>query len=81
MWIREETTMASLVAHIGLGGIAGAAGAVVGGLTVLALRVVFTRRASAREQIRQLGIVGATKRALFDLPQSELNFSGKRATG
>lgn len=72
--------MASLLAHIGLGGIAGAAGAVLGGLIVLALRVIFTSRARARTEIRELGIVGAAKRALFDLPQSELDLSKKRAT-
>jgi hypothetical protein len=72
--------MASLVIHIGLGGITAAAGALVGGMTLLAMRILFTPpvRARARAEIRELGIIGATKRALFEISQPELELRDKR---
>jgi hypothetical protein len=74
--------MASLLIHIGVGGVVGASGALVGGLTVLGLRMFLTKRARAwhLERIRQIGLVQAAKQALFDVPQPELDFR-KRATG
>jgi hypothetical protein len=75
--------MTSLLMHIGVGGVVGAAGALFGGLIVVGLRLFVTKRARARqmERIRQIGIVGATKQALFDVPEPELDFSGRRASG
>jgi hypothetical protein len=74
--------MASLLIHIGLGGLVGAGGALVGGLIVLSLRVLLTREVRARqlEKIRQIGILGTTKQALFEVRQPELDFNKHPAT-
>jgi hypothetical protein len=63
--------MASLLIHIGLGGMVGAGGALVGGLVILCLRVLLSKnlRIEQRERIRQIGVVGAAKQALFEVPQ------------
>jgi len=72
--------MASLLTHIGLGGLAGAAGALFGGLVVLGLRMFLSKQARARqrERIRQIGIIGATKQALFEVSEPELDFSHRK---
>jgi hypothetical protein len=74
--------MASLLIHIGVGGVVGASGALIGGLIVLGLRTFLTKRARARnlEMIRQIGLLEACRHQLFDEPQPELDFR-KRATG
>lgn len=74
--------MASLLIHIGVGGVVGAIGALAGGLTLLGLRMFLTKRARRRnlERIRQIGLLAAIRQALFDVPQPELDF-GKRAAG
>jgi hypothetical protein len=63
--------MASLLIHIGLGGMVGAGGALVGGLIILSLRVLLSKnmRTQQLERIRQIGVVGAAKQALFEVPQ------------
>ena len=68
--------MASLLIHIGLGGLAGAGGALVGGLVILSLRLLLTREVRARQlqKIRQIGILGTAKQALFEVQQPELDF-------
>jgi hypothetical protein len=73
--------MASLLIHIGLGGAVAASGALVGGLVALGFRMFLTKGARAQQlqRIRQIGLVGSMKQALFDVPQPELNFP-KRAT-
>jgi hypothetical protein len=74
--------MASLLIHIGLGGLVGAGGALVGGLIILALRVLLSKRIRSQqlEKIRQIGVVGATKQALFEVRQPELDFPKRAAS-
>ena len=65
--------MASLLIHIGAGGVVGAGGALVGALFLLGLRMFFTRSARAQhlETIRQVGLIGAARHALFDVPEPD----------
>ncbi|MDO8433651.1 MAG: hypothetical protein Q7S58_14695 [Candidatus Binatus sp.] len=70
--------MASLIVQIMLAGVLGAAGALVGGLTLLALRLLLTPRIRAQQAqiIREIGIIAAAKRALLEVPEPE-DFSRK----
>ncbi len=66
--------------HIAVGGVVGAVGAVVAGLVLVALRMFLNRRARASQiaRIRAIGIVAATKQALFDEREPELHFPERR---
>jgi hypothetical protein len=68
--------MASFLTHIALGGVVGAAGALTGGLMLVALRIFLNRTARSQqlERIRQIGIIAVTKQALFDERNPELPF-------
>lgn len=68
--------MILLMMHIGLGGMVAALGALAGGLLVIALRTLISARARAYqvERIRQIGLVGAVKQALFEVDRPELDF-------
>lgn len=68
--------MILLMMHIGLGGMVAALGALMGGLLVIALRTLLSANARAHqaERIRQIGLVGAAKQALFEVDQPELDF-------
>ncbi len=68
--------MILLMMHIGLGGMVAALGALAGGLVLIALRIFLSAHARAlqAERIRQIGIVGAVKQALFEVDQPELDF-------
>jgi hypothetical protein len=74
--------MASFLTHIALGSVLGAAGAVLGGLVLVALRTLLSKRRRQRvsEKIRQIGVIAATKQALFDESDPELDFPKHRAT-
>jgi hypothetical protein len=69
--------MASLLTHLAVGGVLGAAGAVAGGVILVMLRtfVVQNRRARQMAKIRQIGIVAVAKQALFDERNPELPFA------
>ena len=68
--------MTSLLTHIAIGGIGGAAGAVLGGLSVLLLRVLLNKASREREiaAIRELGFLAVVRQALFEESQGELLF-------
>lgn len=74
--------MQLLMIHIGLGGAVAAAGALVAGIILVGLRILFSPR--FREQyaavVRQFGIVGAIRQALFDDPRPETDLHKGAAT-
>ena len=72
--------MASFITHIAVGGVVGAAGALIGGLILVVLRIFLSRPSRARqlERIRQIGIVAVIKQALFDERNPELPFPPKQ---
>jgi len=73
--------MERLLMSIGLGGVIAAAGALIGGIAVVGLRMLINKqsRARQRETIRQIGLTGAAKQALFDLREPELEYKHRRA--
>lgn len=68
--------MASLLTHIAVGGALGAIGAVLAGLLMLVLRVLLNKRRRNEERIiiRELGIMAAAKKALFEEREPEFQF-------
>jgi hypothetical protein len=73
--------MASLLTQMAIGGAVGAAGAVISGLMLVALRTFLNRNRRIREleKIRQLGILATIKLALFNEPNPEFRFPRHRA--
>lgn len=72
--------MLSLLGHIGLGGIIGAAGAVASGLILVGLRSFITREERVRqlEKIRNIGVTGVVRQALFEVQNPELDLQRPR---
>jgi hypothetical protein len=68
--------MTSLLTEIAVGGVIGACGAVLAGLSLVALRVLLSksRREHERLILRELGLIAATKKALFEEPDPEFRF-------
>lgn len=71
--------MASLLTHLAVGGVLGAAGAVAGGVILVFLRTFLVRNRRVRQmaKIHQIGIVAVTKQALFDQQNPELPFADR----